>query len=73
MIAAIYTTREGDVIDLICRHHYGEATVGIVEQVLQANPGLADRGPILPTGISVLLPDIADEALPVVATVRLWD
>ena len=50
-----YRTKEGDTVDLICHHIYGE-TSGIVEQVLEANPGLAALGPILPVGTLVNLP-----------------
>ncbi len=68
-----YMTSDGDMVDLICRRHYGQTTAGIVEQVLQANPGLADRGAILPMGITIVLPEVQGDALPVVASVKLWD
>lgn len=64
------TSIQGDTIDLICRRAYGDES-GFVEQVLEANPGIAGLGPILPTGTVVKLPDIAKPAdLP---TVSLWD
>lgn len=51
-----YITIEGDMVDLICHRIYGDET-GYVEQVLRANPGLADGGLKLPAGVSVALPD----------------
>lgn len=55
---AQYRTKEGDTVDLICWHIYG-ATSGIVEQVLDANPGLAALGPVLPVGTLVTLPQVS--------------
>lgn len=42
-----YRTKTGDVLDLICRHYYGDHVYS-VEAVYDANPGLADHSPILP-------------------------
>lgn len=61
---------QGDTLDLICWRHYGR-TAGVVEQVLDANPGLARLGPILPHGTLVQLPEIATQ--PQRQTVQLWD
>ena len=43
----------------------------VVEQVLDANPGLADRGPVLTAGTRVYLPDITQEVKDT-KVVRLW-
>ena len=43
---------QGDTVDLICWRTYGR-TAGITEQVLEANPGLADLGAELPIGTLV--------------------
>ena len=61
---------QGDTIDMLCWRHYGR-TAGVVEQVLQTNPGLASLGPVLPHGTAVKLPDIP--AQPQRTTVQLWD
>ena len=45
---------------------------GIVEQILEANPGLAKIGPILPAGIQITLPDLAPQTEDT-QTVQLWD
>ncbi len=52
-----YRTVDGDRLDVVCQARYG-AQSGIVEAVLEANPGLADYGPILPAGLPILLPDL---------------
>lgn len=67
-----YQTRDGDVLDAICATHYGtENLSNIVTQVLEANPGLADRGAVYPSGLYITLPDLAP---PVQASAySLWD
>ena len=52
-----YRTQAGDMLDEICWLYYGR-TRGTVETVLEANPGLADYGPVLPAGVLVTLPII---------------
>ena len=61
---------QGDTVDLICHRRYGR-TAGATEAVLEANPGLADLGPVLPIGTMITLPDVAPPAQQ--ATVSLWD
>lgn len=68
----IYRTRDGDVLDAVCLRHYG-GKQDHVEAVLDANPGLADLGPVLPSGVLVTLPDIETVAVTEVPTIRLWD
>lgn len=67
----VWTTAEGDMLDAICRLHYGSRP-GAAEAVLDANPGLADRGPVLPAGVRIGLPEL-DETPPGSGTVRLWE
>lgn len=62
---------QGDTLDRICHRVYGQ-TADVTERVLQANPGLADLGPVLPSATLVTLPDIATQS-PSTATVQLWD
>lgn len=65
------TANQGDTVDLVCWAYYGR-TDGIVEQVLEANPGLAAHGPVLPVGIQITLPELA--ATPQqTPQVHLWD
>ncbi|KTS70391.1 tail protein X, partial [Pantoea stewartii] len=42
-----------------------------VEQVYAANPGLAEKGPTLPHGCKVVLPDLPQAATG--ETLNLWD
>ncbi|GAB6260341.1 tail protein X [Photobacterium sp. R1] len=68
-MATTYRTRDGDMLDDICWRHYGRENA--VEAVLAMNPGLADFGPLLPSGIEIKLPDLA---VPVSEeAVSLWD
>ena len=68
---AVYRTRDGDMVDAICRRYYGIES-GTVEAVLEANPGLADYGAVLPAGILVELPELP-QSLKTIDTVKLWD
>lgn len=70
-MALTYSTREGDTVDFIAWKHYGTADASAVEFLLQGNPGLADRGPLLPAGVDVALPEMVtpDKA----EGKRLWD
>lgn len=62
---------QGDTVDLLCARYYG-STAGHTERVLDANPGIADHGPILPLGTPVTLP--AQPTNPARAgTLKLWD
>lgn len=61
---------QGDTVDRICHRVYGR-TAGVTEAVYEANPGLADIGPIIPTGTLVKLPAVTNQ--PTQATVQLWN
>lgn len=64
-----YRTRDGDMLDAICRKHYG--TEAAVVAVLEANPGLSERPPRLPAGILITLPAV-ETTTSRAKTVRLW-
>jgi len=65
---ATYLTGQDEVLDAIVWRHYGRADV--IVSVLEANPGLADLGAVLPERTRVTLPDLpAPAERPVV---RLW-
>lgn len=62
------TTHDGDVLDALVWQHYGRSDV--LSAVLEANPHLAQRPPVLSAGLGVELPDLP---LPVEEPViRLW-
>lgn len=67
----LYTTRQGETVDLACWRHYGR-TAEVTEMVLEANPGLAAKGAALPMGTQILMPDWQESssARPLVS---LWD
>ena len=64
-------TQQNDTVDALCWRHYGR-TAGVVEAVLDANPGLADKGPVLPSGLLITLPEL-QAAAPERQMVNLWD
>lgn len=63
--------QQGDTIDAICWRYF-QRTRGLVETVMELNPGIADNGPVLPHGLTVTLPD-APQSQPNAAIVQLWD
>lgn len=65
------TTQQGDTVDALCWRHYG-MTEGMVELVLEQNPGLADRGLILPHGLPVEMPE-APKQKTQATLLQLWD
>lgn len=67
----IYRTRANDMLDAICFEYYGESQ-GYTEAVREANPDLAQFGPVLPAGLSIELPDLEDLKIQP-DTIRLWD
>ncbi|HDS0959732.1 tail protein X [Pseudomonas asiatica] len=70
-MAAQLRTQQNDTVDALCWRHYGR-TAGVVEAVLDANPGLADRGAVLQAGVLVNLPEIQTSA-PERQMVNLWE
>lgn len=64
-----YRTRDGDVLDAICRAELGSEA--LVTAVLELNPGLAALGPIYPAGIEIELPATAPEPVRS-GEIRLW-
>lgn len=55
-----YITKDGDRWDKIAYEFYGDSTM--YEPIIQANP-LIPILPILPSGIPLQIPDIADEEI----------
>ncbi|MET4862090.1 tail protein X [Morganella morganii] len=61
---------QGETLDALCFRVLGQ-TAGVVEQVLELNPGLAGHGTVLPHGTPVELPDVAEQ--PQKTMIQLWD
>lgn len=68
-------------IDLVCFEHAFKALAdrrvagkldGYIEATLEANPSIADRGILLPLGITIILPEFTIRATST-SVVRLWD
>jgi len=64
-----YRTEEGDMVDLIAYRRFGSST-GNTEAILDANPGLATYGPILPPGLIIKIPVPGEK--PYEDIERLW-
>ena len=56
-MATVYRTKDGDTLDWICKQYYGDES--FVLQVLDANPGLVEQGPVFTAGIEVFLPEVS--------------
>ena len=70
----IYITADGESVDYIAWKYYGESSNANVSAILSANAGLADYGPILPSGLSVTLPSAAAVTAQTASSgVKLWD
>ncbi|WP_242221734.1 tail protein X [Shinella zoogloeoides] len=68
---SIYTTKQGQTVDLACQDFYGR-TRDVTEAVLDANPGIAALGAVLPIGTVLVMPDI--DTRPVARPlVSLWE
>ncbi|MBL0492683.1 tail protein X [Aeromonas veronii] len=65
-----YRTSDGDTLDYIAWKFYETLEGRVVEQLLDANQGIADLGPVLPAGVLVKMPDIAPQQQE--QGVRLW-
>jgi len=71
-MAQQYKTKDGDMLDWICWRVYGKPTpAGTLELVLNANPGLADKGPVYSAGELITLPDLPESGENEI--VKLWD
>lgn len=57
-MALTYKTRDGDTVDAVAWRYYGSQSPDVLRLVLEANPGLADRGAVLPSGLDISLPEI---------------
>lgn len=67
----IVRAHQGETLDALCQRVLGR-TDSVVEAALDANPGLADLGPVLPQGHPVNLPDTTQAVQSATATVQLW-
>lgn len=66
----VYVTRAGEMLDLICWRELGSDA--LTPQVLDANPRLADLGPIYPDGVAIWLPTAQALVPPSAGRITLW-
>lgn len=69
VMAQTYLTRRGETLDAIAYRIYG--TEQAVHAILAANPQVTYQPPELPSGLTLVLPDLPASAGQV-QTVRLW-
>lgn len=68
--AVVYRTKAGDMLDRICWEYY-DGRENVYDQVLAENPKLASYGPVLPSGLLILLPELPPK--PRTGAVKLWE
>ncbi|RJE78119.1 phage tail protein [Pseudoalteromonas citrea] len=71
MNGVTYITRDGDCLDHICWRHYGRSS-GMVELVLEANHGLAEKGGIYAENIAIFLPEVITKPI-ADNVINIWD
>jgi phage tail protein X len=69
-MSQLYITQQFDELDAICWRYYGR-TQGTVEAVMEVNQNLAELLPIMPEGVTILLPDLPQPET--TTTLRIWD
>lgn len=71
----ITVSADGLTVELLVWRRYRRPIVGLVEQVLELNPGLAQlASPHIPLGTRVVLPVLQEAAQPAEREiVQLWD
>lgn len=62
-----YTTLNGEMLDEVVYRWYGSHHQ--LDAVMDANPGIASLGPILPEGLVVNMPIVKVEEKPII---KLW-
>jgi phage tail protein X len=63
---------EGLTVSLIVWRRFHRPMPGLVKQIYDINPGLADHGPFLPVGIQFEMPIPIPRAQQFLDPIRLW-
>lgn len=72
-MAQTYRTRAGDTVDWIAYQQYGSGDQAYIALILDANAGLAAKGPVLDAGLAITLPDAGNTTTQAaVDAVTLW-
>ena len=69
----VVATVEGDTVDLVAWRVLGPGYRAAVPGILEANPGLAAHGAVLPAGTKVVVPATVTPDEAGERPVRLWD
>jgi phage tail protein X len=65
-------SKAGDSVNRLLYRETGRADDTAEEALWSANPGLAEYGPVLPSGVEILLPDFPAERK-ARSAVTMWD
>ena len=77
-MATVYETLtvggDGVTLPLLLWRRFRRPMPGLAEAALDANPGLAALGPVLPVGtvVKIPIPDAADETAATLQPIKLW-
>lgn len=66
-------TRAGDTVNGILYRETGRSDDEAEEALWALNPGLAEHGPILPSGLKVRIPVLATPETQVRKAITVWD
>lgn len=69
--ATVFVTIDGDMVDLIAETYYGKHAMN-TEAIYEANPGLAQKGPVFPAGLVIRIPVVSTKPEQKEFR-RLWD
>lgn len=69
----VQVSGEDVTVDLLAWRRHQRPTPGLVEQILELNPGLAAKGPVLPVGTRVYMPGVQADGATDRALIQLWD
>lgn len=59
MATTTYRTRDGETVDEICFRVFDSTANRVVEETYKLNQNLAEYGETLPSGLLIVLPDVA--------------
>ena len=72
VIETVTVGGDGLTLSLIVWRRFHRPMPGLVEQILDLNPGLADQGDVLPVGVSFDMPIPIPRERQVLDPIRLW-
>nr|WP_275447108.1 tail protein X [Pseudoalteromonas sp. Of7M-16] len=71
MLVTVIRSRDGDTVAIVLFQALGRADDDAEEALYELNPGLEQYGPILPAGVEIHLPVLAESEPKKV--VNIWD